>query len=400
MMPDYSYIALDEHGKTVRGTLSAQHRQAVRQKLEQQNYWPVSIKLQHRFFLVSFASNLTINELVQICFQLKQLLQAGMPMIKGVEHLKNNSASIRLRRLFSQIHIEMGAGKSFSEACHKQAKFPSWWLGLIKLGETSGSLENSLSEMESLLIWQQQLQRRLRKIIMYPLVSSLVVISVVVLMSVWIVPQIQPLIISTNQGQISWSTQSLFWLSAHLRHDWQWFVALFLGGFTMAEVFKRLPLTSIWWSRQKLNIPLIGLILRAYHTSFLSRNLALLLQSGMNLNEALQHLIDVIQNKSIRHGLIEVQRGVLQGHDLPRLLSQHKVIPEFGVKLLEVGYKSGDLHQSLSFLQTYYWNELEHRMHKLEPLIEPFITLILGLMIIWLVIAVMNPIYSLMTQVA
>ena len=400
LMISYRYRAIDRAGRVRSETAQVESLEALHQEVTDNGWLLLSCHRSYRLRYLHRPISLNDDEMAQFFYQLNQLLSAQLPILQCFEQMALQQKKSHLRRLMVALTEHICAGKSLSQACAEfNSVFKPQWIAMIELGERTGQLSQVLSELEQMLLWQRQLQQKLFKILIYPALLSVVIVAVALLLMLWVVPQLESFLLSINT-ELGWSTQALLSLSQQLRSDgWGVLIVIFALLIVSSLSYLLNAKVRLLVSKACLQLPIIGSILQSYHATYLSKYLALMMKNGMKVSEALSVLSQVMPSLALQQRIRLVVKHLHTGTDLVELFDRHQLLPDVGVRLLQIGVHSGQLVQNLSSIERYYWNQLQRALNQIEPLIQPVMTLILGGLVIWMVSAVMQPMYGFMSVV-
>lgn len=389
----YRYRALDSRGRLCRGWLALPNEQAVIEALQQQQLewlsitpaaWPIWQRKQ-----------LTTAQLTLFCLQLAQLLHAGIPLLQAIQDLAMHSPQPALQSQCYRLHQELEAGQMLSAAMQAEpGTFPDWLVRLVETGERTGRLAEIFSQLTATLQWQSALHSQLKRGMTYPLLLTVMLLLVVTVMLTVLVPQMLGFLKTMGQA-LPWSTRLLLLLSTGLQRYGGWLLTLGLMLITLLWLGCR---TFSRWAalrdRCLLHLPLIGPLLQMLAIARLCRFLGLMYQSGIPLLQALAWCQPLVARQPLASALAEVHASVESGQSLTAAFAGKPYFPPLMQRLIAVGERSGSLEPMLAELARVYDQAAAEQCNWLLRLLEPALTLLLGLLLMFLMAAVMLPVYD------
>ncbi|HSI27962.1 MAG TPA: type II secretion system F family protein [Methylophilus sp.] len=392
-MTSYRYTAIDSHGRQQRGTLQAVSEQALELSLQQQGLELLTVNIGQRTAWLQ--PRIHTQHLILFCIQMEQLLQAGVPLLQALEELASQCEHRLMAEAIRALHHELEAGKLLSQALQAQPKvFPALICHLVAAGEHTGQLPEIFGHLSQTLQWQADLMAQTRRGLTYPALLCVMVCVAATVMLTFLVPQMVGFLHSLGQ-ELPWSTRLLLGLS-------DWVVAyggvmvLFLIVLAVAlrYTIKRSPAWSLYWDQLLLQLPVIGRLLHQLVLTRLCRFLGLMYQTGIPLLQALEWCQPLLHNRVMARALNQVHQRVQAGEGLASSFAATGRFPSLLVRMIRVGETTGALDRMLSQQATFYDREVQAQMQSLLRLLEPVLTMVLGLMLLFLMAAVMLPVYD------
>lgn len=393
----YRFQAINAGRQVITGQMDAKNQDELTQLLRQHD---LDLLIARRILTLS-QRTLTRRELIDFCFHLEQLLSAGIPLLDAVDDLAESSSGKTLRHAYRQIADELRAGKAFSAALPAEiTRCEAAFAGIVRAGELSGRLGETLGHLGQSLRQNEALASTSRRLLTYPLLAATLVLAACLFLMLFLVPQIRSFL-GSSVSALPWYTRLLFTLSAVLQTYWAIFLALpalaALGG---AVAIRRYPACHESWHRLLLRLPIVGEIQRKLLVARLADLLAMLYASGIPLLEALELLPQAIGNRAAARAMKQVHRQVEQGESLSGAFSHQPIFPALLTRMLATGERTGRLDTSLINLAGIYEQEARAMIDTLQALIEPTLTLSIGILLGWMMLATLQPIYGIVEQVA
>lgn len=392
-MTYYKYTAIDQYGHQQRGYMEMPTEQALMHYLQQQGLELLLIR--HAQASRWLTPRIGTHLLVVLCVQLEQLLQAGIPLLQSISALAEQCEHQGMRSALWALHRDLEAGQLLSQALQSQPKiFPSLFGQLVEAGERTGQLPQMFGHLAHTLQWQSALTTQVRQGLTYPGLLCLMVIIAAYVMLTFLVPQLSGFLLSLGQT-LPWSTQLLLHLSAAVTTYGGWWLLgwlVLLSGLGLAV--RRSDTHRVLLDRLLLKLPVIGKLLQQLLLARVCRYLGLMYQAGIPLLQALQWCQPLLGNRAIERALADIQQQVEAGETLASSFAATGQFPSLMVRMLGVGETTGGLDRMLFQLAAFYDRELQTRLQALLRLLEPVLTILLGGMLLFLMAAVLLPIYD------
>ena len=391
----YFYQALSKEGKKTSGYIDATSVQGVKDQLTSQGMYPVTVKSAGEAGYQSwwqriFSRGISTKDNILFTKQLAVLLRSGIPLLQALELLSDQFEG-SLRSMLIGIKDEVKQGNSFADALKKYPKsFPSIYVQLVRAGEASGKLEVILDRLTIYLERQEEMRKRMRAALSYPLIQLSVAVLVVGALLYFVVPKMAENFI--DQGKkLPWATQFLVNLS--------YFITTYYLVIIIAAV---LLFASYWyWSSTdsgartidtiKLHIPFIKYFVRMRAVVQFSQTLGMLLESGVNLAEALDIVVKIIDNRLLADTLKEARDKIIKQGKIAQYLKQTNIFPPIAIYLIKTGEESGQLDTMLLTVGNNYERELIEIGDSIAAKIGPILLVVMAVVVGFIVIAIALP---------
>ncbi len=401
-MPVYEYCALDERGRTKRGIISAQSTKLAYEKLRSMGLYPTSLnptgeeekegkrrKGRSLGFIVRSSAS---QEMVYSMRQLATLLSAGFPIDRALDATVEQIKNEYLKKCMFQIYESIKEGKSFASAISAFPHlFSSTIQAMVVAGESSGTLDIVLEEVANLLEEQASFRRRLQSSIAYPIFVLVVGVAVIVFLLMFVVPRVT-LIFSEMNQTLPFPTLVLIAISNFIK-TWWW--ALLLGALVSIAGFKR----SLRIKRVKkrvdaalLKFPLVGGLIKDIILARFARILGTLLKNGVPLLTGLEIVKNITSNVIIREAIERITSCVGEGKDMVIPMKDTGVFPTPMIQMVAAGIESGSLDRLLIKFSENMEREVSARLAVMVSLVEPVLILALGIVVGFVVVAILLPI--------
>ena len=402
-MSVFEYVALDEKGHQRKGFIDAPGIAAARQKLREENVYPVEINESENRKETALSGALKINIWQRVSAndvsiftrQLSTLLGSGMPLVPSLSILMKQAKNPLLKKSLAQIREQVNEGKSLTESMSNFPQiFPPYYLNMVGAGEASGTINLVLERLADFSESQQTLMNKIRSALAYPLIMLFMGSAVIFLLMTFVVPKITGIFSDMHQT-LPMITIILITISNFLKSFW-WLILILLAAAIAAfkymttgtEAGKRL------WDNTKLKIPVWGPVNRKIAIARFSRTLATLLQSGVPLLAAMEIVRNVVNNIIIGEAISKASKDLEEGKGLSGPLTQSGIFPPLVTEMIAVGEQSGTLERMLNRIATAYETEAQTDILVMTSLLEPIMILVMGLIVGFIVFSILLPIFG------
>jgi general secretion pathway protein F len=395
-MPAFAYQALDAAGKTQRGVLQGDTARSVRAALRDRGLNPLQVDEigETKQSGGLFQRRLSGAQLALLTRQLATLLRAGLPLDESLAALGEENEDARSRALVASLRARVLEGASLATAMSEAPDFPEIYRASVAAGEQSGRLDQVLARLADYAEARDALNQKIWAALTYPLLLTLVALLVVTGLLVYVVPQIVGVFTQMHQA-LPWPTQALIALSNFVK-AWGFvllviLVAAAIGG-RLALQTERLHMA---WHACLLRLPLIGRLVRAANTARCTRTLALLSASAVPLLDALNISAQVMPNLPMRAAVRRAAGKLREGSAFSRSLAESGYFPPVTLRLIASGERAGELERMLEEAANQQQRELDRWTTALTAVLGPLVILIVGAMVLFIVLAILLPIFNL-----
>lgn len=403
-MQRFKYRAINQKGRPVRGVLAAANendlfRQLQNSGLELVEAAPLGGGASARLPAFLKRQKVKVRDLIQLFTHLEQLQSAGVPMLDSLADIRDTTENNALKDIMTEIYREVSEGTSLSESMAMHPKiFHNLYVSLVKAGEETGDLPFTFRELLKYLYWVDEMQSKVRKATRYPTILLFAVVVTVSVMMGYVVPQIVDFIKNMDQ-KLPWYTTSLMATSNFFATYWYLIILtpiiLFFGYKALrrnSDSFAFMA-DSIW-----LRMPVAGPLIRKISIARFCQTFGALYSSGIDVLSALRASRSTVTNLALSDALESVIVYVQAGEPLSRAFNLSGEFPSLVVRMVKVGEESGNLTPVLEQVSGFYTKDVDESVQAMIASIEPTLTSILGLMILWIAAGVFGPIYDMMAK--
>lgn len=402
-MPElYTYKARDKSGNLVNGTLEADSEGLVLQRLREMGYSPLEASKK------SSGMNLEINlrpgrvklkEVAVFSRQFATMVNSGLPILRALAILGEQTDSKELKKAIIGVRMEVEHGSSLSGGMSKWPKaFNDLYIAMVKSGETGGMLDEVLLRLADEIEKEVHLRQKIKSAMTYPIAVVGLVFLIMSAMLLFVVPQFQS-IYGELGGTLPLPTRVLLGMSTIFKSYWWIVLALAIGFVQFLKRYKKTEKGRSQIDSFKLRVPIFGNLFHKTALSRFSSTLGMLLKSGVPILQAMDIVVDTVNNRVISRAVVDVQASVREGESIAKPLARHAVFPPMVVQMLSVGEETGQVDTMLNKVAIFYDNEVEAMVDALTSLIEPLLIAVIGGCVGAAVIALYMPMFDIIKQI-
>ena len=395
----YQYVAYNENGEVVRGKLPASNEEAATDLLGYAGYKAISLKAQVPFLnldkLLVNLFRVKPSEIILFYRQLAILLESGTDIVASLELLQDQTANHTLKRVLGEVISDLRRGNQLSIALGKHPQvFSSIYCRLLSVGEQSGDLETVLKQVADYMEKEIANAKETKSALMYPAITSVVTIVVIGLLVTFVLPSFGNLY-STLGVDLPPLARALISLAGTIQSYWTYLLLAILTVVGLALIYLKTPGGQYKRDNLILRLPILGRVIHLSELARSCRSMSLLLRAGLPLTEAMPLVVQSGNNKVMAKAISYVQRDMIKGEGLSRPMAKNKIFLPLMVQMVRVGEETGNLDITLLSVALSYEAEAEDKTRTLIALIQPAMTLIIGLIIGLVAVTLTSAMYSL-----
>lgn len=398
-METFSYKAVNPAGKDVKGSVEAESKEEAARKIKEQGLVPVSIGKQGALdkdvnIPMFKGKKIPARDMSVFCRQFASILKAGVSVINALEMLAEQTENKKLKEAIVQTQSNVEKGESLSDSMKLNDAFPSILIDMVRAGEASGSLENSLTRMAIQFEKDAKLKGIVKKAMMYPIVLLCVMIGVIIVMLTFVIPSFMTMFEDLD-SELPVTTRAILAMSDSLKNYWYIYILVIVGIVVGIQMYKHTDDGRHNLDKLKLKIPVFGLLQTKTACASFARTMSTLLQAGMPMIDALEISASTMKNVLFYDGLQKVKNGVSLGLPLSNQLKATGLFPPMVVHMVGIGEETGNVEEMLTNSATYYEEEVEVQTQTLTSLMEPIIIVLMALVVVMLIMAIYQPMIQL-----
>jgi MSHA biogenesis protein MshG len=403
----FSYKARNSTGKLVINTLEAENSKQAAQTLLNRGLTPISIELSSQqggdlvnsFLLWQAHRQLNINDLMLFSRQMYSLTKAGVPLIRAINSLADTSRNLVLKQALIGIARKLESGQSLSQAMSQYRQvFPVLLISIVSVGETTGGLEQAFQQIGHYLEREKETQSRVKSALRYPTMVLFAISVAMVIVNIYVIPAFKG-VFDKMGTELPWQTRLLMGISDFMVHYWPHL----LGGLLIIALLVSKYLSSkdgrLQWHKVLLKIPVIGSIIKRATMERFSRSFAMILNAGVPLIQGISIVAQAVGNDYIGSMLHKMQIGIEKGDSISRMARSIGLFPPLVIQMIMVGEESGNIAEMLEEVADFYEGEIDVELKNLSSAIEPFLIVIIGVMVLGLALGIFLPMWDMSTTI-
>lgn len=393
-MPAFNYQAVNDTGRTVRGVVVADNELDLETRLKQLGLDLVSAKevvakKSSRF------GKIKIKDMIILCMHLEQLDRAGVPLHDALADVRDSTESPKLRDVLTGVYESVKNGAMLSKALSAYPKvFNDVFVGLVAAGEKTGNLSESFTHLAEHLKWSAEIRRKVKKATRYPMALVVMITMVITVLMTQVVPKLVDFIVA--QGfTIPLHTRALIAVSKAFENYWY-----LLIGVPVVSVVGLIVLykTSEGFAYKAdsvfLKMPIMGPVIRKIDMARFTHFFSVMFNSGIDILDSLEAAKGVVGNRVLKDSIDLVKTNVTEGNSLTASLRLSNQFPNLVIRMFKVGEDSGNMSEALENINFFYNREVNDAVDSMVGLIQPALTVVMGIMIFWIIAAVFGPLYE------
>ena len=405
-MPTFSYVAVNETGKEVSGTIDAADIIAAERQLENQDLMPVKVTASgdkgKAAAKVAMAApkgkrkKVSERDIIDFTRQIVTLLKAGVPILSSLETLAGQAANPLFGEILMQVASDIAAGNDFSAALGKHPKtFSELYINAVRAGEVGGVLDEVLTRLTGVLQRDWEIRGKVKGALRYPMIVIVGMVVAFLVLTTFVVPKFAAVFEQIGMD-LPVPTQLLIGIATVIKGYW-WAILIVVGGGVFA--FKKYTSTDkgkFWWDQTILKLPIFGtLVMKTAMTRF-AKMFETLSRSGLPILQTFEVVSRTIGNRVLGAALMKASEGIEHGRGVAVSLAETGLFPPLVVRMIAVGEDSGAIDDMLANIGDYYDQEVETAVEALTGAIEPILTVGMGAMVLVLALAIFLPMWNMM----
>jgi type II secretory pathway component PulF len=396
----YHYQALNKSGQKVTGTIDAPSMSSARTQLANTGLYPIKItsgKEQSKRFSIKdlFERKVSNKDIILFTKQLAVLLKSGIPLLQSIELLSDQFEG-KLRTIIIELKDNIKEGNSLAQGMSNYPKvFDTIYIQLVRAGEASGQLETILFRLTNFLERRDEIRRKVKGALRYPMIQLGIIGLVVVFLLTFVVPQMA----QTLGENIPRPTRMILALSNFITNNIILLIVIVVGIIIGFIYWKSTPSGALTLDKIKLKLPIIRYFTRTSAIVQFCQTLGMLLQSGVNLSESLDIVVNIVDNRVLAESLKKARDKIIKQGKIAPFLKETEIFPQIAIYLIKTGEESGQLDAMLLTVAQNYEVELDELTENLASQIEPIMLILMAVIVGFVVLSVVLPIVQQTQQV-
>lgn len=406
-MPVYQYHGYRNDGGAATGIIDAENVKVARLKLRKEGVYPTDVveqghapsRSQEKTHSrtersIGRSTTLTSTDLALLTRQFATLLVAGLPLVEALGVLVDQAEKKSIKALLADIREQIRGGKALSVVLETYEKdFSPIYVHMVRAGEASGALDQILFRLAEFLEKQLALKNKVTNAMLYPIIMLVIGSVILFFLITFVVPKIT-LVFAQQKQALPWPTVALMSVSQFFADYWMVLVGLVLGGLYTTRRFIRTGAGRMMADRLILKSPLIGDVARMVSISRLTSTLSTMLASGVQLLDAMDVSKRVMNNRVLEETVETARQNIREGETIADPLKRSGEFPALVTHMIAVGERSGEMEEMLRRVSQIYDGEVERVIARLTSLMEPIMILAMGAIVLFIVVAILLPIFE------
>jgi type IV pilus assembly protein PilC len=337
-------------------------------------------------------------ELSIFCYQMSLVFKSGIPLVEGMPLVTDEMTDPRLVAALKAIHAEVERGQLFHLAMSRHPIFPQYMVRMIRIGETTGTLDDVMDHLSVYYDKDDKLGRRIRTAVTYPVILIALMTAIILLLFIKILPMFDTILRSVG-GEMPGVTRALMDISAFLSAYGLWVLLVVAALAALPFVLRAIPAGRMFLDANKLRLPFVKSLYQKIYTARFSLGMSLMLKSGVGSEDALELIRDVVGNVVVAGRIERCRKSLKEGMDSTEAFTSIGIFPKLFVRMLNIGFRTGGLDSIMAKLSEIYDSEVDGALSKLTSAIEPTLVIVLSLVVGVILLTVMLPLISIMSSI-
>ena len=391
-MPNFQYSAVTADGRQVKGEYIAQDENGVMAMLRQGDLYPVYVRSIKQGEVKVGGRKLPVKLLAIFCSQISVMMKVGIPVAKTMELLSEQTEHKVLRDMLEDVLDDVNRGGSLTEAFKQYSDvLPKFFLNMVEVGETSGTLDSCLERAGSFFGRISRLNTKVRNAMIYPCFVVAILIGLLVLCLVWVVPAFVSMYGDVDLPTL---TQVLINVSDFVQNSWYIILGFIVSVVVLFSIWSSSTSGGIAFDRFKFKIFFVHKLLRKIYAARFAHTLSSLFSVGVSVPVALEISARTVLNRHMEQEIYKLVDNVSQGAELSGQLEQMGLLPPLMVYMVRLGEESGTMDKLLTDAAELYDDEAESAIGVLVAMMEPALLLLMGMIILPILVAVLLPMFG------
>lgn len=401
-MPGFDWRGRNSRGELVTGHVEAATTDAVATQLMNLGITPIAIEEAEpvRDTMARWRRSLggnrpSLDDLILFSRQMYTLTKAGVPLIRGLQGLAVSTRNPVLREAIEEIVDALESGRELSGAMAQHPRvFSPMYVSIVRIGETTGNLEDSFQQMAAYLELDRDIRARVKAALRYPLMVVTAVFIAVAILMLWVIP-VFARFFEQHNTELPLATRIIIGAS-NFAAEWWWLILLaMVGAVVVFRVWKRTERGRYRWDRFKLRLPVVGSIIHEATMARFARSFSLTYRAGVPLVQGLTLVSRAVENEYVAQAVAEMRTGVERGESLSRTAATAGLFAPLVLQMLRVGEETGNVDNMLQETAEHYEREVDYDLRNLSAYIEPILLIFMAVLVFILALGVFLPMWDL-----
>lgn len=402
-MPFFSYKAIDQNGEIVKGVVEDVNIDFAYNNITSAGLSVISIRKTNGY-IVSIKKKLLARgikrkDIIEFASNLSTMLRAGIPLLAALYDIENTAQNSYFRKKIAAIRKMVEGGARFSEAiyAHKDI-FPDILVRLVVVGEETGTLDRSLSDVAGHLQRMEDLASSTKRALIYPVFAVVVTLGALIFWLAYVLPMVVA-VLKDMQIALPLPTQMLIAVSEFVQSYWYLLLLSPATVFVLIKILRQWEKTRYYTDAVKISFPIMKHFTYTRLLALLAEQLRILTVAGITINRSFEIVASVVGNDVFKVAIEDSIQRISSGSSISDAMRKHKIFPEMMLRMVHIGETSGTLDRQLEYLSEFYLKRLDDVSQKLGKMLEPIVIVIIGAMFLMIVIGLLFPVYELVTKI-
>jgi general secretion pathway protein F len=400
-MPIFEYKGLTKEGRNTKGIIDSENQRAARLKLKKDGVFVIEIKDKKKQSAEkkrgqSSGKNVDVKDLALMTRQFATLVKANIPLVDALTAVSEQVENPTLAEALADCKNMVNEGTPLGKAMAKYPNiFTNIYVSMVDAGEASGSLDNILLRLADFNESSSELRQKVSSAMTYPIIMLVVSLAVLIGLFVGLIPKLTVIFDSNPQLTLPWYTVAIIKFSDFLTNYWYILAGVIVAGYLIFNSWKKSESGEKQWDAIKLKLPILGPINQMVAVARFTRTLSTLLTGGVPMLNALDIVRNVVDNHVIAQAIDEARGNISEGENISGPLKKSGQFPPIVIHMVSIGEKTGDLENMLGRVADAYDFQVKNKLEGMTSIIGPIMTVVMGLVIGVIVLAVLVPMFEL-----
>lgn len=402
-MPTFSYTAVNQEGALVKGIVEAGDMDMASENISSKDLHIVDIRRS-----ISYAASLRKSllyrrikrkDIIEFVNNVSLMLKAGVPLTVALSDIAETVEEKSFKDILLNVKRDIAMGASFSGALAEHRKaFPDILIRLTSVGEETGALDRSLSDVADHLQRIEDLVSAVKRALIYPVFAMLTTGGALLFWFVYVLPQV----VDAFNGmgiKLPFVTKVLIVISNFIAAYWNIILGMSVFVFIIIKIMKKWDKTKFYIDLITIKIPIVKLLILNKLLTLFSEQLRILIIAGITIDKSLRIIYDMIDNEVFKVAISDIIESITAGNKISDSVKKHKLFPAIMPRMIDIGESSGSLDVQLDYLTKYFLRHLNDVAEKLGKMLEPIIIIVIGIIFLLIIVSILFPVYDLVTQI-
>lgn len=393
-MKKFKYKAMKNDGTKTTGEYEANSRDDVMEMITSNGYYPLKVEEVIESATININRKIKVKEISIFCRQMYTMLDAGVPLINALNLMSTQVTNKHLVEIVKELEEDVRKGEMLSNSMRKFPEaFPTLLTSMVESGEASGNLDEMFLRMSTHFEKENKINNKVKAAMIYPIILAIVGVAALIVVMTFVMPTFVSLFESSD-AKLPAATRFLIGLSSFMGNHFIMVIGILIAIVVGIVVYSKTESGIYFFAKLKISFPLIKDLNRKMIVSRFTRTLSTLLASGVSLVESLPIVSAVLNNVIAEDEVLKIRERVVKGEGLSTPIEDCELFPPMLSSMVRIGEESGALDDMLNKTADFYDEEVEQAIQTLTSMLEPIMIIIMGLVIGFMVIALMLPLYG------